>query len=311
MQSLPHGDHTPANYTQAQRENFYHLKKVIRSYVYPLVNYTVSNFLLKPKYKYSFKNELILWGQRGNDYERQRRRLNRFKTIKGSVVLIAGCGSGKDLSSWLSFEPKKIIGVDLFRYDKAWNLIKTNAKLTQPRVEIDFLQSFLESMSQIPDASVDIVSSDAVLEHIKNMPEVLKEFHRILKKDGVFYSTFGPLWYSWGGDHVSGFENVYSGYNHLILGADDYKKYLDQYGQYEHNEDDGRTWINNDLFSRLKPEEYLENLEQQSFSRIFVASIIDPRAIECLKYPPLTAKLKVYKETDLITSGMTIIYGKK
>lgn len=311
MSTLPQGDHTSPNYALPAKERLYLAKKLIRSCLYPIYNYAMSSLYLQHKYDFGYKNDLILWGQRGNDYDRQRRRLNSFKQIKDSVVLVAGCGSGRDVASWLAYQPKKVIGVDLFRYDRAWNMLKDTLSKEYPQVQVEFIQSYLEKIATIPDSSIDIISSDAVLEHIKNMPEVLKEFHRILKPGGVLYSTFGPLWYSWGGDHVSGYENIYSGYNHLIMNKAEYQTYLEQYGSYHHNEDDGRTWITHDLFSHLKPREYLEKIEQQPFKRYFVASIIDPRAVKCLSHPPLTEKLKPYNEIDLITSGMTIIYAKK
>lgn len=311
MSHLPQGDHTSPNYAFPEKEKFHLVKKAIRNYLYPIYNYTMSSLYLKHKYDFGYKNDLILWGQRGNDYDRQRRRLNCFKKVKGSVVLVAGCGSGRDVASWFPYAPRKVIGVDLFRYDRAWKILKDKFSSQYPDIQVEFIQSYLEKIAEIPDASIDIISSDAVLEHIKNMPEVLKEFHRILKPSGVLYSTYGPLWYSWGGDHVSGYDNIYSGYNHLIMNKAEYQTYLDQYGSYHHNEDDGRTWITHDLFSHLRPHEYIQKIEQQPFKRNFVASIIDPRAVACLNHQPLKEKLKPYNEIDLITSGMTIIYAKK
>ncbi len=149
----------------------------------------------------------------------------------------------------------------------------------------------------------------AVFEHVRDIPKVLAQFHRILKPGGVLYATFGPLWYGWGGDHVSGYDSVLSGFNHLTLVGEAYRRYLDGLGAQAHSEHDGRTWIDNDLFSRLKPAQYLQYLDEEGFKRLFVAEIIDPSAVACLEHPDFDrSPLHGVDEHDLLASGMTIIY---
>jgi ubiquinone/menaquinone biosynthesis C-methylase UbiE len=180
-----------------------------------------------------------------------------------------------------------------------------------PGVEVSFAQGNLEDLSQLPDASFDLISSDAVFEHVRDMPKVLAQFHRILKPGGVLYATFGPLWFGWGGDHVSGYDSVLSGFNHLTLKEAAYRCYLDGLGTQEHSEHDGRTWIDNDLFSRLKPLQYLQYLNAAGFKRLFVAEIIDPSAVACLEHPDFDrGTLQGVDEHDLLVSGMTIIYRR-
>jgi hypothetical protein len=144
------------------------------------------------------------------------------------------------------------------------------------------------------------------------LPAVLTQCHRILRRGGLLYATFGPLWYTWGGDHVSGYDAIEGGFNHLLLDDKAWRIYLDGMGPPTHSEHDGRTWIEHDLFSRLRPCEYLDCLTTAGFERLFVAAIVDPRAIACLDRRPdiATTLLARHSRLDLIVSAMTIIYRR-
>ena len=286
-------------------------KRLIRKFIYPIYNAINHQFLARRFVTGNFKPDLWLWGQRGNDYERHRARVASFLPVKGRDVLVAGCGTARDIESWVRLEPRRIVGIDWFSYAHAWGLWKHRYQQIAPKVEVHFAQADLAHMSHISDASYDVISSDAVFEHLKNLPDVLAEFHRILKPGGVLYATFGPLWYGFGGDHVSGYDAVTSGYNHLLLSGADYQHYLDGTGAHTHSEHDGRTWIKHDLFSRLTPREYLIYLDQAGFKRLFVCAIVDPLGVSCLARPDFDkTKLSQFNALDLVISGMTIIYER-
>jgi len=177
---------------------------------------------------------------------------------------------------------------------------------------LEFTQSDLSHIEHFSDSSLDVVGSDAVFEHVRNLSDVLLEFHRLLRPGGIVYATFGPLWYCWGGDHISGYDAIAAGYNHLVLDRSAYTRYIDTLGTFSHSEHDGRTWIENGLFSYLRPTQYLEALEKAGFHREYVALIIEPRAIKCLLENPVLASMLLGKHDkfDLIVTGMTIIYRK-
>lgn len=311
MSHLPVGDHTPSGYCLPVFSRLEPVKRLIRAYVYPLYNIW-NHRRLKTRYGHpSIDADLYLWGQRGNDYERHRRRVARFVPIQSARILVAGCGTGRDVESWARLSPKSITGLDLFSYRQAWEMWQSRFATVAPEVEVSFAQGDLEDLSQFPDASFDLISSDAVFEHVRDLPTVLSQFYRILKPGGALYATFGPLWFGWGGDHVSGYDSVLSGFNHLTLEGAAYRRYLDGLGAQEHSEHDGRTWIDNDLFSRLKPAQYLQCLDAAGFERIFVAEIIDPSAVACLQHPEFDrSPLRDVDEHDLIASGMSIIYRR-
>lgn len=123
--SLPIGDMTPDNFIIKPEHLKEKLKKIVRRRIYPIY-LKLKQSTLSNKYK-EIKDigfdELFL-GQRGNDYEAHRRRVNKIKSIKDSTVLILGIGTGRDLESWLKFKPKKIIAVDFFNYEKAFKYKK-------------------------------------------------------------------------------------------------------------------------------------------------------------------------------------------
>jgi SAM-dependent methyltransferase len=254
-----------------------------------------------------------LWGQRGNDYERHRRRVNRLFPLAGKKILIPGCGTGRDVPSWLPWKPESVTGIDFFSYDKAWCLLQEGAKRQFPATTVTFVQADVSQLDSFSSEFFDVIGSDAFFEHVKALSKVLKEFHRLLKPGGIIYATFGPLWYCWGGDHISGYDDLSGGYNHLLLERDDYEYYLGNAGPFEHTEHDGRTWIRNGLFSYLKSREYLDCLNMAGFERVFIAAIIEARAV---KYLVMHERQRRFLESlvqdplDLLITGMTIIYRK-
>lgn len=312
MTSLPIGDHTPVDYCLPVEGFFEILKRPVRRLGYPIYNAINHSWLAHRYATEDFQPDLWLWGQRGNDYERHRRRINSFLPLKDKNVLIAGCGTARDVESWVAMKPRFIQGVDWFSYENAWVKWKQRFSSTAPEVRVDFCQGNLADMSGFDDKSFDVIGSDAVFEHIKNIPEVLSELHRILRPGGILYATFGPLWYGWGGDHVSGYDGITSGYNHLLLEKKAYAAYLDAMGEHTHSEHDGRTWIEHDLFSHLKPKEYVQYLEAAGFERVFMGASIDPKAVACLNDMKLSERLlKQFECLDLLVSAMTIIFRRK
>jgi SAM-dependent methyltransferase len=309
---LPAGDRTPADYGIPSIGIRERLKRPLRAVIYPPYNAIMSRWLASRYAQPDFNPDLWLWGQRGNDYARHRRRVDRYLTLRGADIVVAGCGTGRDIDSWVAMQPRRIFAVDWFNYDRAWQAWRDHYRATASQVHVAFAQADLEDLSGVPGEHFDVFASDAVFEHLRDLGRVLIEAHRILRAGGVLYATFGPLWYAWGGDHVSGFDGLGSGYNHLLLELPSYQKYLAALGPSDLSEHDGRVWIDNDLFSRLRPSEYLARLAQAGFERLFVAAILDPRAVKFLaEFPDLSHRLlQSHHALDLVTTGMTVIFRK-
>jgi ubiquinone/menaquinone biosynthesis C-methylase UbiE len=309
---LPTGDRTPNDFCISKRSLFEVIKIPIRTFIYPILNKIISIFVIKKYFKnYSFKPDLCLISQRGNDYETHRKRINSFISLNKSKILVAGCGTASDIYSWYKYEPDEILCIDWFNYEKAWSLWgeKYNSKPDSKIVK--FVQGDISNINYIENEYFDVIGSDAVFEHVADLNSVVLEFYRTLKKGGILYATFGPLWYGWGGDHLSGYDSIYNGYNHLLLEEDDYLEYIEKIGTFSHNENDGRTWLKNNMFSYLKQTEYIKILENNGFKKEFISVILDKRALKCLSDYKLKSKLlEKYDLNDLIVCGMTIIYRK-
>jgi hypothetical protein len=88
--------------------------------------------------------------------------------------------------------------------------------------------------------------------------------------------------------------------------------YINKKGMYDHSEHDGRTWVEHDLFSRLKPIQYIEMLTKAGFKHRFMSAMIDPNSLLCLGENECVNKRLISEndKLDLIVSGMSIIYIK-
>ncbi len=125
-----------------------------------------------------------------NSEKYYRKRLNNLGFTKKDSVLDAGCGMGQ-WSISLSKLNRKIIGADismerlLVAKDIANIMNVKNAK---------FIYSSIEK-TPFDDESFDAIFCYGVF-MFTHMPNVLKEFHRILKKNGRLYVNVNSLgWY--------------------------------------------------------------------------------------------------------------------
>ena len=124
--------------------------------------------------------EHLKW--RNNQYINSEKNMY-FKNTQKKIVLDYGCGPGNGLINIINTSnPKKIYAVDVS--EKSIYLAKKRAKLHN--LNVSFIKiNENEKISSIDDNSIDVIKSDGVLHHIENIDFVLREFKRILKKNGV------------------------------------------------------------------------------------------------------------------------------
>ncbi|MBU0517774.1 class I SAM-dependent methyltransferase [bacterium] len=99
---------------------------------------------------------------------------------KKDKVLDLGCGAGLQ-TLILGKKCKEITGVEIS--ESAVASARRKSEKLRNRINSRFLCSKLED-AKLEDESFDKVFSICVIEHISNYEEVLKEIHRILKKQG-------------------------------------------------------------------------------------------------------------------------------
>lgn len=100
------------------------------------------------------------------------------------VILDYGCGPGHDVVGFAEYsKPKKIIAMDVS---------SSSLNETQKRIALHNATAFTEvklinenEKLPIEDNSIDYIHSSGVLHHTPNMPEILNEFRRILKPNGI------------------------------------------------------------------------------------------------------------------------------
>lgn len=111
--------------------------------------------------------------------------------------------------SWLTYRPTSLLGLDLRSSPKEWDAVRHLAAASNIRCAL----LVADGMAlPVRGASVDLVSSQGVLEHITDVECFLRETRRVLRPGGFTHAHFGPLWHCYGGPHVGEL-----GYDHLLL----------------------------------------------------------------------------------------------
>ncbi len=144
----------------------------------------------------------------------------------------------------------------------------------------------------LEDSSIDICASESVYEHCRDLNAVLKESFRVLRPGGVLYAAYGPLWFSAGGDHFSARGGVRNSFNHLLLGPEAYANFINDYSYEREEWQDGRNYVEINLFSKLTTQEYLETLRTNGFRLKKLILETNSRSLAFKeKYPELLREL--------------------
>lgn len=110
--------------------------------------------------------------------------------LAGVTVLDLGCGSGRDcyVLAQLVGSQGRVIGLDMTpeqlavaRSTQAWHAERFGFANTE------FIEGYIEDLSAIADASVDVVVSNCVINLSPDKPSVFREIFRVLKPGGELY----------------------------------------------------------------------------------------------------------------------------
>ena len=260
--------------------------------------------------RYSPQRVFLAEGHQTKDYLRYR--TNRYYPIHNSRVLLLGCGKGEEVSTWLEWNPRQIDAIDYFDYSKEWAHVSSTFT-EQWKGRISFRHIDILSDHVPLNGPFDIISSDAVLEHITDLRKALSRLRTLLTNSGILYGGFGPLYYTFGGDHYSGWDRLENGFHHLLLEREAYEEYLAQ-RHHDNNSLDDRIFIHNGLFSRLKMDEYIDIMKDY-FECIDVRIGISPEAVKFRKLFPRKWQsiIEMYnlREIDLLAKCIFIVARRK
>jgi SAM-dependent methyltransferase len=155
-------------------------------------------------------------------------------SFDGRTVLEIGCGHGNRCFEMAAHGATRVVGLD--PYDASIAIArKALAASTDPwRDRVTFVEGTIETL---PPERFDVIVSEATLEHVLNVSELLAEVHNRLRPGGRFYLGFGPLYHSPFGDH-GWLRAVLPGrgffpwpWGHLLFKGYAFKKLSQRYGK--------------------------------------------------------------------------------
>ena len=241
--------------------NYPYYKKILNPFFRPFWNLK-SKFSIKEHLKDFPKYSKII-SEKGYPIEFRRSWATRDIEIKNSNIMVQGTGNGWDVFTWAKMKPKSIVAVDLFEFNE-WEDVAKKCK-DKWGVRVDFFATSLNSVPEIKSNSFDLIVSDAVYEHCQDMDKVIQESYRVLKPNGQLYANYGPLYFSAGGDHISGNDHLSNRFNHIILKQSEYKKYIQTLKLENEDVQGGYRYVDIDLFSKLTTQEYIDIYKKNSF----------------------------------------------
>lgn len=235
------------------------LRDKVRDFADFLIRRPLYKLLYGKKFSHlPYAIDLVL-PEKGMSTLAKRHLVDSYKQIKDSRILVIGCGSGWDFGSYLQFAPREIVGVDLYNFSGCWSQVQNYVKMAHLPTEVNFIQADVSQLPNLDLGEFDLICSDAVFEHCRDLEKVLKVIYELLSSQGLIYACYGPLWYCWGGDHFSGRGGIEYGYNHLLLNPATYQEYYQSNLRDEAFElQNGGRYIELDLFSHLSTQQYFD-----------------------------------------------------
>lgn len=271
-------------------------KRSVYGLIRPLLSLKYSRYL-SPETLQACQPRFCL-GPRGLPLESRRSWGSKYlKNIRGALMLVQGTGTGWDVISWAKLRPGHIIATDMFSFEDSWEDI-TRYCYDHYKVRVDFRVSANEAAPFIEKNRVDFIASDAVYEHCRDLPGVMRESFRILKPGGFIYASYGPLYFCAGGDHFSGRGGLENCFNHLRLNPEAYQQYLEAYQEEIEDFQGGARYIGLNLFSYLTTRQYIDIYRQAGF---VVKELILEISLDALQFKrtyPDDFNLLVNKYTD-------------
>jgi len=287
------------------------LKSVYYVFQRPLYSFLLTRTSFFKNIKRTYNIDRILLNDGGMFKEYVYGSCNRINQIRGSVIFVPGCGYGQHLITLANFKPRLIVACDLYEYPEEWKFVQEVVR--KEGTDIVFLKGDIDNPIILDKAPFDWIITDAVLEHVKDLPLFLRQCNSLLKEQGNFYASFGPIWYGPGGDHLYwGPEGIF---NHLLLDKNEYECKV---SSLEDDADEDSTqslfMFKNKQFSYLHANEYIDILKRADFllGKLWIkSSSIAWRYFRLYPEKEARVELRGSNAFDRYCSGMYIWAMKK
>jgi ubiquinone/menaquinone biosynthesis C-methylase UbiE len=242
----------------------------------------------------SYHFDLVFFDNRGNHPTQHLARTRRFTKIKGATILSLGCRRGDEVDLWLGESPGKVIASDYFAMPREWDVVQKR----WPSRRLHFLAADARRLP-FPDNSFDIITSEALLEHVNPMGSCMYEMWRLIKPGGLVYANFGPLYHTYGGAHYEG------AYEHLLMSRAQFYAYIAN-RNISREQEECRFYFDNDMFSYWTIDQYLDAIIgfEIVFSIVFVSR--DGRAFRRAHPEQWQQLRRIKSEKDLLVSGLAL-----
>lgn len=238
-----------------------------------------------------------------------------FRVMAGKnleSVLVPGCYlGGEDVQFWLRREVKRLDGVDLNSLAARWSVIVPELR-REFGSQVHFQQAPLEKLP-FSGEHFDVIATSGVLEHVQNLGAISAETARVLKRGGVAWHRFGPLYFSFGADHCIDAYGPECGYDHLLLSDEEYQARIGNQTFYDQQPDPNLPfWARHNQFSFAFAREYLESFQRYFRVRHVVAKISAAGLQFRRRFPGKWGKLlnAGIAEEDLLIKGLSVVLEK-
>jgi SAM-dependent methyltransferase len=207
-------------------------------------------------------------GERGNNAIMFFTHVIRRERVRNKRLVFVGCGNGEELLLGAHFGAAECVGIEFLSYEKSWALVRKEAEKKYPGSRLQFVTVDSidpeEIAAAVPHAAFDLALSAAVLEHVRDLRGFLRNVRALLGADGAFFSVWGPIWWTYGGDHIAPELGFDQGFVHLKLSDDEYDKWYRAHPRNKAAVEAGiPTWKDLDLYSFLRYREYDDILKEE------------------------------------------------
>lgn len=239
----------------------------------------------------------VFFDNRGNHPTQHIRTTQRLTQIAGANVLAMGCREGQEALLWLRHRARSVTGVDYNPRTAAWQ------RLGERGLPIRFLAADARRLP-FNDGVFNIVSSESLLEHVRHPGDAIAEMHRVVKRDGLVFSIFGPLYCTAGGAHYEG------AYEHLLLSRTEFTAWIKARNRPIEREE-CLSYLNADMFSYWTADQYLREFKEHQL--LHTAVLVSSAARRFRRdHPGTWARLKtMYPERDLLISDLAFWSRKR